>query len=203
MSRPLMFFRAPIALALSGMLLGALLGGACDSPQKTEPSQVLSVHDYWPLAVGNRWSYQIRHGGAVEENQVAIVEQDAEGFFVDTQGARLQHHPAGIFDGDRFLLRGPLEVGTKWVAVPSANALERFEITSVGLSDTVPAGVFENCVRVEAVNRLGEHERFIGEWTYAPGVGMVRFNSRRELDGKPPQPQTEMVLIRFEQGQSS
>ena len=100
----------------------ALLAGARATTPKSEPSKALKAHDYWPLAVGNRWSYRIQHAGAVEKNQVSIVQQDADGFFVDSQGARLQQHPAGIFDGDRFLLRDPLEVGNKWMAVPSANA---------------------------------------------------------------------------------
>ncbi|MFH1807338.1 MAG: hypothetical protein ABIJ09_01235 [Pseudomonadota bacterium] len=173
-----------------------LLAVGCATTPKNEAPQRRAT-DYWPLAIGNSWTYRIQHGGAVQEDSVTILQRDADGFFVDSQGARLKPHAAGVFDGDRFLLRDPLAVGTKWMAVPSANALERFEITDVDFTVTVPAGVFEHCVRVQAMNKLSEVENFVGEWTYAPGVGMIQFVSRREVKGKPPAPQTEMLLLRF------
>ena len=173
---------------------------------KTASNQVKTQHDlravdYWPLQIGNQWTYRIEHGGATQQNTVKILRQDADGFFVDNQGARLKAHPAGIFDGDRFLLRDPLELGAKWMAVPSANALERFEITSLHFDMKVPAGEFHDCVRVQARNKISANESFIGEWTYAPGVGLIAFASFRQVNTKDPQPQTKMQLIQFEQSE--
>lgn len=198
-----LMFRPPARLSyLAGLgaltLSMSLWACATTTAHKAEDQAKLSAVDYWPLQVGNRWTYRVTHAGASQENTVEIVQQDPDGFFVDNQGARLKHHPAGIFDGDRFLLRDPLELGAKWMAVPSANALERFEITSVGFELSVPAGKFKNCVQVQAQNKISEKERFVGEWTYAPGVGLIAFNSRREISGQQPQIQTRMQLLKFE-----
>lgn len=171
---------------------------ACASTSsQVKAQQDLRAVDYWPLQLGNQWTYRIEHGGATQKNTVKIIRQDSDGFFIDNQGARLKAHPAGIFDGDRFLLRDPLELGAKWMAVPSANALEHFEITSVHFDMSVPAGEFHNCVRVQARNKISAKESFIGEWTYAPGVGLIAFESFRQVAAKEPQPQTKMQLVEY------
>ncbi len=167
------------------------------SGAQVRPDSELHAVDYWPLQIGNSWTYRIEHGGASQQNTVKILSQDADGFFVDNQGARLKKHPAGIFDGDRFLLRDPLELGGKWMAVPSANSLERFEISSLHFDMTVPAGTFHDCVRVQARNRISATEQFIGEWTYAPHVGLIAFNSFRELNKKDKKLQTSMQLVEY------
>lgn len=170
---------------------------ACAAPQAPKPKPLTAV-DYWPLAVGYSWTYQISIGqGAPQQDQVRIVKQNADGFFVDSRGATIQHHPAGVYDGQRFLIRDPLEPGAKWVAVPSANSLERYEIVAVGFTATVPAGVFQNCVKVRSTNRMDEHKTLIGEWTYTPGVGMILFTSALQIDDRPPLPQAEMQLVQY------
>jgi len=191
----MMLQRWPVIAAWT---LGALLGAAaCAGPQKAATREYHAT-DYWPLAVGNSWTYQISMRGANQEKTVAIVKQQ-DGYFVDSEGGRMQHHAAGVFDGERFMLRDPLALGAKWMAVPSANSLERYEITAVGFKMTVPAGVFDDCVRVQAVNRINQGQAMIAEWTYAPGVGLVQFTSRLEAEGKPPQPQVTMALVKFAQ----
>lgn len=185
-----------IAAAAGGLMI--LVSGVCCAHTQKKQEPTLRAVDYWPLAVGNAWTYRIKHGGAVQKQSVSIVSKNAEGFFVDSQGASLKPHAAGIFDGQRFLLRDPLELGAKWIAVPSANSMERFEIIALGFTATVPAGIFERCVRVQAENRISEGEAYIGEWTFAPGVGLLQYQSRHEVKGRDPQPQTEMVLLSYE-----
>jgi len=184
-------------VATCGALFVLVVGVGCAQTQKKD-SPDLRAQDYWPLEVGNAWKYRIQHGGALQEQRVSIVSKNAEGFFVDSEGASLQQHPAGLFDGQRFLLRDPLELGAKWTAVPSANSLERFEIVAIDFNATVPAGIFERCVRVRATNRINDQESYVGEWTYAPGVGLILYQSRHEIAGRPAKPQTEMQLLSFE-----
>jgi len=170
---------------------------ACGGPQRP-PAREYRAVDFWPLAIGNTWTYQISMRGAVQKKKVAILKQE-NGYFVDSEGGRLQHHAAGVFDGERFLLRDPIALGAKWLAVPSANSLERNEIIATGFTTTVPAGVFDGCVRVQAVNRMNQTQAMIAEWTYAPGIGLVQFISRLEVEGKQSEPQVTMVLVQYEQ----
>ena len=191
----MMLQRWPGIAALS---LCALLGNtACTGSQKPAPREFRAV-DYWPLAIGNTWTYQINARGAEQQETVSIVKQQ-DGYYFDSRGSKMQHHAAGVFDGERFMLRDPLTLGAKWVAVPSANSLERYEVIAVGFKTTVPAGVFDDCVRVQAVNRMNQEQALVVEWTYAPGVGLVQFTSRLEVEGKQPAPQVSMVLVKFEQ----
>lgn len=185
-----------LLLTIYTLLALNLLSCATTSAQ-VKQQQDLRAADYWPLQIGNQWTYRVENGGATQQNMVKIESQDAEGFYIDNQGARLKAHPAGIFDGDRFLLRDPLELGAKWMAVPSANALERFEITSIHFDMTVPAGEFHNCVQVQARTKVSASESFVGQWTYAPHVGLIDFVAFRDLAGKKPQAQTKMQLLEF------
>ena len=108
----------------------------------------------------------------------------------------------------RFVLKYPLEVGTNWQMITKPIILLRvfpnrhlaeasqvplyYEIVSTSESVSVPAGDFENCIKVEA---LGETEIYtdgvngytnipfrVEEW-YAPNVGLVK-QTRYELDGQ-------------------
>ncbi|MBN2361369.1 MAG: hypothetical protein JXR83_18100 [Deltaproteobacteria bacterium] len=185
------------SLLSAACLVAMSCAAACGGTQKP-PAREYHAVDFWPLAVGNSWTYQNSMRGVTQREVVSIVKQE-DGYFIDSRGARLQHHPAGVFDGERFMLRDPIALGAKWIAVPSANSLERYEIIAIGFTTTVPAGVFENCVRVQAVNRMSQSQALILEWTYAPGVGLVQLTSRLEVDGKPPEPQVTTVLVKFEQ----
>lgn len=174
----------------------------CASTQKPKATE-WTAQDYWPLAVGNSWTYRISHGGMKQEAAVKITSQNPEGFFLDSQGGALKKHPAGIFDGQRFLVRDPVEVGNKWIAVPSANSVERFEIVSKGFTATVPAGVFENCILVRCTNRVNKDEVLVVESTYAPGIGMIQYASSYKKKGETAKNQVGMVLLKFAPGSAA
>ena len=92
--------------------------GATSSDPSHEPTP-LQARDFYPLAVGNAWTYRSSPG---EETRTISIIREEEGFFIDnnTPPSRLQTRSTGVYDGDRFLLEEPLEVGHKWLAVPSA-----------------------------------------------------------------------------------
>ena len=65
-----------------------------------------------------------------------------------------------------FVLKSPLRIGTVW-----ENADGRYEVTGLGLSVSVPAGTFENCVEVMRWS-AGGGVTVVS--LYAPGVGVVQ-----------------------------
>lgn len=108
----------------------------------------------------------------------------------------------------RYVLKLPLEIGTEWREISRPLLLLRvypyrvrvgkdaqvpmiYRIESMSETVTVPAGTFENCIKVVAEGSFktytdsvtGEKEipMMVEEW-YAAGVGLVK-QIRRELDG--------------------
>lgn len=57
-----------------------------------------------------------------------------------------------------------------------------FEVLAVDESVTVPAGTFENCVKVERVRTLGAEAGALVWFWYAPGVGKVREERPIEME---------------------
>jgi hypothetical protein len=154
--------------------------------------------DYYPLAIGNSWTYEVNMLGEQRTMQVKI-DAVANGFFRDSTGAELVADAFGVRDQKRYLLREPLEVGTSWTNVVSVSSVERYQITSVGLPCESPAGKFENCVVVESRNRASDSKTLVNDMTFAPGVGMVRVAMVLENSGQLV-PQTTLVLKAYSTG---
>jgi hypothetical protein len=78
--------------------------------------------------------------------------------------------PGIIFPGGAFLL------GARYFQelAPNAEALDRAEHVEMGLEITVPAGTFENCVKINETTPLDKHE--LSEKWYCHGVGLVKDN---------------------------
>jgi hypothetical protein len=150
------------------------------------------VGAYYPLAVGNQWTYLV-NGREDKPVDVKVLEENAEGYFVDNQGGQLKVDAFGVRDPKRYLLRGPLEVGRSWNNVVSVSSTERYQIVQAGVPCESPAGSFQNCVQVEARNRVDQGTTIVAAWTYAPGVGMVRMEMSAERNGQRV-PQTSLQL---------
>ena len=96
----------------------------------------------------------------------------------------------GLFEGlYRMKLKIPmehLEVGTLWrIEKPMSHGEDNLCVTTIEADDdtiTVPAGRYENCLRVSTMissQRLGKRKD-LQDWRYwmAPGVGVVKFTSQ-------------------------
>lgn len=108
----------------------------------------------------------------------------------------------------RYVLKLPLEIGTGWREISRPLILLRvypytvrvgkdaqvpinYQIESMSETVKVPAGTFENCIKVagegsfktytDSVTGEKEIPMYVEEW-YAPGVGLIK-QIRRELDG--------------------
>ncbi len=150
---------------------------------------------FFPLAVGNRWTYHLSPGPA-QPQQVQILKRDERGFYVDDHGGLLSARSDGVFDGRRFLLQEPLVVDHSWSAQQLNQPLEHFRIAATDAVVTVPAGTFSSCIEVrgEQSTPAGAPEgKLLMTWTYARGVGLVRFEQQVQLGSE----ESQLVSTRY------
>ena len=174
---------------LPAIVTSALLLACAGAPPKAEkqedPKQ--DAHRYYPLAVGNSWTYEEKRSGKRET--ITIVGQDGA-WFLDDHGGRLRYEIDGVRDGDRYLLRTPVTVGAKWSSVENL-VVQRFEVTST--SERV--GELKDCAVVRNEQPLKNGGKFVTEWTYAPGVGLASIETST-VDAKGArQNQTALQLV--------
>ncbi len=150
---------------------------------------------YYPLAVGNRWTYETNLLGEKGKRTVEILREE-DGFYRDSQGGRLAMDPYGIRDDKRYLLRAPLKEGQQWSNVVSANTTEHYSVVESGGHCEAPAGVFEQCVRVEARSRIADGATLVNQLTFAKGVGLVRVEVMVEQGGRKI-PQSSLALTDY------
>lgn len=166
-----------VVMAVLGILTISPLVQADDSP----------LSQYFPLAIGNRWVYEVqdRADGAppteeywevTREEQGALVlrirpsELTTGGFeesFISTNEG-IQRFTRETKDKEHppFFLKGPLQVGMTWQDEDG-----EYEITAVDKTVTVPAGAFSRCLEVTNRRKGGKATVIT---LYAPGVGVVQ-----------------------------
>jgi len=180
-----------LALTLAAALT---LAGCAHAPESMRSTSGLSARDYYPLAVGNTWTYQAKMLGDQRVVTVKILRQ-ANGFFEDSQGAKLTEDAEGLRDDKRYLLKNPVQEGTEWDNVVSVSAREHYRIVQADAPCEVPAGHFEHCVTVESQTRTAE-VTLTNTLTFAPHVGIVRLSTHADTQGKQI-PQTEFALTAY------
>ena len=187
--------RARTVLPIAAAFLAACAtAGVAPEPRGAPPASPVAT--YFPLAVGNGWTYETRFGHRVEENTVSIVAEE-DGVFVDSRGNRLRLDGSGLRDDRRYLLRAPLARGNAWKSIVDVGKTEEYEITATGATVTVPAGTFEDVVLVRGRSRVDAGTELEVEWAYAPGVGLVRIATAARVGRERiPQGRTELIAYR-------
>jgi hypothetical protein len=186
-------------------LLGLLALGpvACaHTPEAATPpptpavSAAANAARYFPLAVGNRWTYTATGGGtsAVEEVQIRGVQ---DGQYADNRGRLLWVSADGLRDQSRVILRSPVESGRSWSVVLGPDSVEHWRIDSVGQPCSTPAGSFTDCVEVKSSIHPKPDVELVNHITFAAGVGMVRIRTTVLRNGVET-PQTELLLTAYE-----
>lgn len=181
--------------------VAALASSSCATTQEGPAKTAHSLKDYYPLAVGNSWTYVIKP--APPERAQATVELVSEenGFYRMNVGGQIAARSTSVTDGVRDMLREPLEVGNEWVAVPEASEVERYKIVSTDAVVKTPAGRFRDCIKVEMTtdirSRDGQKGRLVGRWSYAPGIGPIHFVQVVELGDQLPKKNIEYVLVGY------
>ncbi|MBL8957417.1 MAG: hypothetical protein JNK82_41975 [Myxococcaceae bacterium] len=181
---------------MRGVWLGGLLSIACATTGKGQAAQVSPVAEYYPLAVGNTWAYEGTMLGGPAKFDIHILSED-QGRFTDSQQNVLRVDGFGIRDEKRYLLRTPLEVGTKWNNVVSISSYEQYSIIEAGQACDAPAGAFKGCVVVESRNKDEGSRLLVATLTFAPRVGLVRIETVLEENGKRI-PQSRIELVKYE-----
>jgi hypothetical protein len=169
-------------LRATGAALAAIALIACKgaqprtAPEPAAPASTAGAAEpavYYPLAVGNSWTYQVTDPSGVHEETIRIVGRDGPWFLDDHRG-RLQADSAGVRDADRYLLRTPLTPGAKWTAVENL-VVQRFEVIATDAEVTTRAGRFGRCVVVRNEQPIADKRgKYVTEWTYAPHVGLAQ-----------------------------
>lgn len=197
-----------IAAALCSLtgIAAALNSAACattssDAPYVPPDRPRATV--FVPLAVGNAWTYKVTPSTPDGPPlKIEILKLNEKGFYVDNHGVGLAPRTDGVFDGARFLVKDPVESGTKWMAIPRRGVAESYRVVSTGEACASPAGQWTRCLVVEATQDLRPPEApepvtMTAQWTYAPNVGMVHFIQSVAGVGRPPQKTIEYVLVDY------
>ena len=132
---------------------------------------------YYPLAVGNSWTYEYTPGARRETIQ--IVGRDGP-WFIDDHRGRVRGDSEGIRDADQYLLHAPLAPGAHWTAVQNL-VVQHFTVASVDATVKTRAGGFSKCVVVRNESPVATPQgagKFVTEWTYAPNVGLVQVRTQ-------------------------
>jgi hypothetical protein len=168
---------------------------ACKSAPATRPADTSGdgAAAYYPLAVGNSWTYG--QSGTQKRETIQIIGRDGP-WFIDDHRGRLRYESDGVRDADRYLLRTPLAAGAKWSAVENL-VVQRFEVLSLDTSLVTQAGTFTRCVVIRNEQPLKEGGKFVTEWTYAPKVGLAQV-ATSTIDAKGRQrEQTKLQLVAY------
>lgn len=177
------------------LLLVCSCATSSGAPAGDQKGSARSASDYFPLKVGTAWEYEASMLGEKRTLPVAILKV-VDGVAEDSTGARLMADAWGVRDERRYLLRNPLEAGTRWNNVVSPSSVENYQILAVDQPCDAPAGRWEGCVIVESRNRIDESKTLVNEITLAPGVGIVRMATTLD-DGGRRLPQSQLTLLKF------
>jgi hypothetical protein len=204
-----LFVSCALLLASASAATVALSTASCaTSASASSSSSAKAASSFISATVGSSWTYQVVPGPP-EPQTVTITGRDDRGFYVDDAGGKVAPRSDGIYDGARFLLKDPVEVGTTWIAVPKGpkpgqpGPTETYTITAVDVDVTVPAGTFAGCAQVTATTpardpETGQAVTLTLEWTWAPGVGIVQFKqSVRRGDESTPLQTATMSLLSY------
>ncbi|GAB4293347.1 MAG: hypothetical protein Kow0090_07640 [Myxococcota bacterium] len=164
-------------------------------------AQVEEIKPYYPLAVGNEWTYEGVFLGKKTRRTIKILKEE-DGIYFDDGGGRLRFDMNGLRDEKRYLIKIPLREGNSWISIPSPVAAEHYRYERVEFADKVPAGVFENCITVESTISVDNSQKMTNAVTYAKGVGIIRIATVL-FDGAKKIPQVKMELVGYKVGGKS
>ena len=162
------------ALFGMGLALIAAWGPACatsGASGRSPPPE--RAAEYYPLAPGWKWAYEIEKGGQKILATYAVVQQIGDSVIVQNGDERNGYTmlPEGIARRDSlnpgdFILRSPIMAQASW---PLAEG--KATVLSVGTEVTVPAGTYPNCAVVEETRTSPDR---VLRTTYAAGVGPIK-----------------------------
>jgi hypothetical protein len=150
---------------------------------KRVPRTGLKAADYYPLAEGWKWAYDLEQDGEKILAIYAVTESRPEGATITTGPEQLHYAvtPDGIAQSDAsgvgdFVLKNPLTKGATWpVASGTATVISTTE------EITLDAGQFYDCTLVEVVR--ADPPRIV-RTLFAPDIGPVTIEFQVQEGGK-------------------
>jgi hypothetical protein len=184
MPRSLAFVRVPsvIGLVLGGALAaaGCATGGAASAHV---PRTGLTAADYYPLAEGWKWAYDLERDGQKLLAIYSVMERTTDGATILAGTEKLSYAvtPEGVAQMDSrgvgdFIIKNPLSKGATW---PVAGGTARVVSTTDEL--TVDAGHFYDCAVVEVTR---EDPPRLARTIFAPDVGPISIEVQVQENGK-------------------
>jgi len=189
---------ALLTLGLLGCAHEAAPPPAPTAPTNVAPALPESAR-YFPLAVGNHWTYQATYLGERSTRRVELIAF-RDGSYVDRDGRALRFDREGVRDQVRYLLHEPLTAGATWTSVVAPGSAEHYRVVSVREPCEAPAGKFKDCVEVESrtIADPTHPGRFlVNRVTFAAGVGIIRVRTALE-EAERTAPTAELQLTAFD-----
>jgi hypothetical protein len=183
MPRSLSFPRA-FELALAALLLDGFGCATTDTGAAQHVPRVgLTAADYYPLAEGWKWAYDLEKDGEKILGIYAVVERTAAGATILAGTEKLTYSvtPQGIAQMDSggvgdYVLKNPLTKDATW---PVSGGTAR--VVSTTAEVTVEAGHFYDCAIVEVTR--ADPPRLV-RTTFAPDVGPIAIEVQVQENGK-------------------
>lgn len=154
----------------------------------TGPAPEYKIEDYFPLAVGNEWVYEIKLyvDDSLEStdtltmtiteiqqwNGMTVYKESFINYYVYFED-ELRNYVGFPSDTTPYfvLLKEPLEEGNSWYFIPGLpDPINIIEIEDIDIRVSVPAGTFDNCIKC----RLPFITPADLVWFYALEVGLVK-----------------------------
>jgi hypothetical protein len=178
--------RSAVGSLRLGLGLGLLLAASCatnDAAVKHVPRTGLQAADYYPLAEGWKWAYDVEQDGQTVLGIYSVVERTAEGATIMAGPERLTYaiKPEGLAQMDAsgvgdFVLKNPLVKDATW---PVSGGTAR--VVSTTEEVTVDAGRFSDCAVVEVTR--SDPPR-LARTVFAPDVGPIVIEVQVQQNGK-------------------
>lgn len=154
-----------------------------------EVAESVSIEKYFPLKVGNTWTYQGEGNEYASFTQWVLYSEDNKyQLMMDNSGTVMAnviqvnkdsviniYREAEVYNEKNVLneeentfeevLKTPIEVGNNWISEKN-----EYEIVEIDASITVPAGKFNNCIAVSIVFEDGSRAMTY----YKEGVGLIQ-----------------------------
>ena len=150
--------------------------GACassGSPGASAPRKNLTAADYYPLASGWKWAYDVEKDGTNILATYVVLERNGDVASVQAGDEQLTYAVTadGVAQKDGgavgdYVIKNPLKLGAEW---PVAGGRAKIVATDQEIT-LEPAGKFDGCVVVEVTRT--DPVRIV-RTTYAPDVGPV------------------------------
>ena len=148
----------------------------------------MSSSSYYPLTVGNRWTYQVKGGQAYTSK---VTEQNGNTFTVHTTMVNAtskikrvgdEYHSDSPEAGKTMIsFKESLKVGDTWQNSYKVNGIDStltYVVKEIGITKEVNGKPFKDVIFIEADSKMSMNGnplpmKYVTQYYYAKGVGLI------------------------------